>query len=297
MRTTSRPAFASQASWSAESRPLLACASLCALRSGRNFFHAGWRALEQQREHRHEVRLAAPEAAVDEAPVLLAAVEDLLHVVEDAGQLLLDGRRDDVVVDELLDLVGAGVGLAQLDDEAHRPDVFGARKIEGVGDGLVMTRRSPRCRLSSSSRAAAARLVRAARVVGGGKRFFQSSISSRLGPSGPTSACSSAFSRVAAAASSRATSGSRRQALSSRPMRSASGTDGVFEFLVDGEDRLHALLRGPARPAVERLDAGAPGHLGERDEALLRDVELAAKLPVLGLQEVAVSRSRAARRA
>jgi hypothetical protein len=54
------------------------------------------------------VRLAAAEAAVDEAPVLLAAVEDLLHVVEDAGQLLLDGRGDDVVVDELLDLVGAG---------------------------------------------------------------------------------------------------------------------------------------------------------------------------------------------
>ena len=170
------------------------------------------RALEQQREHGHEVRLAASEAAVDEAPVLLAAVEDLLHVVEDAGQLLLDGRRDDVVVDELLDLVRAGIGLAQLDDEAHRPNVLGARKIERVGDGRGHDSSVSSLSPSSSSRAAAARLVRVARVVGGGKRFFQSSISSRLGPSGPTSACSSALSRVAAAASSRATraEGARR---------------------------------------------------------------------------------------
>jgi hypothetical protein len=91
-------------------------------------------ALEQQREHRHEVRLAAAEAAVDEAAVLLAAVEDLLHVVEDLRHRLLDGRRDHVVLDELLDLVGAGVGLAQLDDEAHRPDVLRARQDVSVAD-------------------------------------------------------------------------------------------------------------------------------------------------------------------
>ena len=48
------------------------------------------RPLEEERQHRHEVRLAAAEAAVNEAPVLLAAVEDLLHVVEDARQLPLD---------------------------------------------------------------------------------------------------------------------------------------------------------------------------------------------------------------
>ena len=136
MRTTSRPAFASQASWSAGSRPLLCLRiPVCALMSGRNFFHAAVSTLQQQREHGHEVRLAASEATVDEAAVLLAAVEDLLHVVEDARQLLLDRGRDDVVVDELLDLVRTGVGLAQLHDEAHRPNVLGTRKIEGVGDG------------------------------------------------------------------------------------------------------------------------------------------------------------------
>jgi hypothetical protein len=62
---------------------------------------------------------------------------------------------------------------------------------------------------------------------------------------------------------------------------------GVFEFLVDREDGLHALLGGPTRPAVERLGAGAAGDLPEGDEALLRDVELAAQAPVVGFEEVA----------
>jgi hypothetical protein len=62
---------------------------------------------------------------------------------------------------------------------------------------------------------------------------------------------------------------------------------GVFEFLVDREDGLHALLGGPTRPAVERLGAGAAGDLREGDEALLRDVELAAQAPVVGFEEVA----------
>src|SRR5690606_24093265 len=80
-------------------------------------------ALDEQREQGHEVRLAAAEAAVDEATVLLAAVEDLPHVGEDPRQLLLDGGGDDIVVDEPRDFVGPGSALAQLDDEAHGPDV------------------------------------------------------------------------------------------------------------------------------------------------------------------------------
>src|SRR3954468_22045941 len=72
---------------------------------------------------------------MDEAPVLLAAVEDLLHVGQDARDLLLGRGRDDVVVDQLLDLVGSGVGLAKLDDEAHGPDVLRARELEGLGHG------------------------------------------------------------------------------------------------------------------------------------------------------------------
>ncbi|MBK6520469.1 MAG: hypothetical protein IPG04_41680 [Polyangiaceae bacterium] len=95
----------------------------------------GLRPLDQQRQHAHEVRLAAAEAAVDEAAVLLAPVEDLLHVVEDARQLLLDRGCDDVVAHEPLDLVGARVGLAELHDEAHGADVLRAREIEGFGDG------------------------------------------------------------------------------------------------------------------------------------------------------------------
>jgi hypothetical protein len=50
-----------------------------------------------------------------------------------------------------------------------------------------------------------------------------------------------------------------------------------------------ALERGPARPAVEGLGAAATGDLGEGDEALLGDVELAAELPVFDLEEVAGS--------
>ena len=239
-------------------------------------------ALEQQREHGHEVRLAASEATVDEAPVLLAAVEDLLHVVEDAGQLFLDGGRDDVVVDELLDLVRTGIGLAQLDDEAHRPNVLGARKIERVGDGrghdssvssLSLVRLLARCGRSSGS---------SARAVGGGKRFFQSSISSRLGPSGPTSACSSAFSRAAAAASSRATSGRRRHALSSRPMRSARGTPASSSSSSIARMAFRRWrASSPAQP-IRRFRARAARHLGEGDEALSRNVELAAEAPVFG---------------
>ena len=83
MRTTSRPAFASHASWSGASRPAR-LRSRARRTAGGTSSSAGVRALEQQRQHRHEVRLAAAEAAVDEAPVLLAPVEDLLHVVEDA---------------------------------------------------------------------------------------------------------------------------------------------------------------------------------------------------------------------
>ena len=110
-------------------------------------------ALEEQRKHCHEVRLAAAKAAVDEAPVLFAAIEDLLHIVENAGKLLLDRRRDDVVVDELLDLVGRRIGLAELHDEAHRPNIFGARKLENLGDGGHVY--APTSQPSSSSRFAA----------------------------------------------------------------------------------------------------------------------------------------------
>lgn len=62
---------------------------------------------------------------------------------------------------------------------------------------------------------------------------------------------------------------------------------GVLELLVDREHRLDPLERGPPGPAVEGLGARAAGDLGEGDEALLRDVELAVELPVLGLEEVA----------
>ena len=44
-------------------------------------------AFEQERQHGHEVRLAAAEAAMDDAPVFFAAIEDLLHAVEDARNL------------------------------------------------------------------------------------------------------------------------------------------------------------------------------------------------------------------
>jgi hypothetical protein len=91
--------------------------------------------LAQERQHGQVVRLAAAEAAVDEPAVLLAAVEDLLHLVEDDRQVHGDRRGDDVVVDQPGQLGRAGGQLAQLDHEAHRPDVLGARQVVGVGDG------------------------------------------------------------------------------------------------------------------------------------------------------------------
>src|SRR5262245_2905412 len=48
----------------------------------------------------------------------------------------------------------------------------------------------------------------------------------------------------------------------------------VLESLVDSENGLQPLKRGPTGPTVERLHTCAAGHLGERDETFFRNIKL-----------------------
>ena len=122
---------------------------------------------------------------------------------------------------------------------------------------IVMTRRSPRCRASSSSRAAA-RSLGSSRSRGGRRkallpvldqlaaRAFRADERLQLGlePRRSRGVLARDVGQEAPGAVEESDAIGKRDA-------------GVFELLVDREDGLQALERGPARPAVERLDARA----------------------------------------
>ena len=96
------------------------------------------------------------------------------------------------------------------------------------------------------------------RVVGGGKRWRQSSSVSRVGPSVWRMARSSAFRRLAVPGSSRSASGDEAPGAVEEAYAVSEGDAAVFELLVDGEEDLHPLERGPAGPA----ERGCPRRMG-----------------------------------
>jgi len=92
-------------------------------------------ALQQKGKHGQKVRLAAAEAAVDEAPIFLTPVEDLFHIVQDGWQLPLNYGRDDVVIHQFAGPHPSRARPRAASPRSPWPDVLRLRQIEDVGDG------------------------------------------------------------------------------------------------------------------------------------------------------------------
>lgn len=89
---------------------------------------------QQQAEHRREVALTGPEAAVDVCRLAVAVADGRLRVAERPVQALRDVRCDGVALDDLFGAIGA---FGELDDVAALRDLL--RKIEELGRMLMGT--------------------------------------------------------------------------------------------------------------------------------------------------------------